>query len=101
MTTIRRRPQPAATTPWPSEQLKPRMTKTGQVSNHPAGPAAAMWEETLGRLVFSQRLSWGEEIAVQGEIDGLCVALSVLTCLTIEQVHDELAERMCAFPSTP
>lgn len=83
----RRRPAPAAApVEWPSyASPEPRRTSSGQVSSLPS-PVQAMWAEALGRF-------YDDDDIMLGELRGLAVGLSILTRLTLEQVHDEIERR--------
>ncbi len=86
MTVVRRRPKPAADEPWPS-QAEPaaRVTTEGKVSGSPS-PIQAMWAEAIGREQDASPRA-------RHEAEGLCVALAILTCATLEEVRDELNRR--------
>lgn len=97
MTTLKRR-KPATKTvdkPWPSMTITPRVTREGQVAQHAAGPTAALWEETLGRYAEAAGVTDDRDLsnAILGEVQGLVVALSVLTCRSMESIYAELVER--------
>lgn len=82
-----KRTQPvAAEVRWPSDTVTPRVTTSGRVPGHPGGPTSALWEEALGRHLTDEARSGYEA-------NGLLVALSVLTCKTLEELREELSRR--------
>ena len=101
MTVIVRRnpkPRPVADAPkqWPSQQeIGPQVTTSGRVNALPS-PVQALWAEAVGRSLQLERaeLDWDEGVIVGGEVEGLCVALAVLWCQTLEEIRDELARRV-------
>lgn len=64
-----------------SFEIRGRVTTTGKVPSHPGGPTSALWEEALGRAEAGL------------DVEGLLVALSIVTCKTIEQLRVELEQR--------
>ena len=82
MTTIvRRKPKPVA------QEIGPRVTIRGRVSSLPS-PIQALWAEAVGRSLTINSGDHG------GQVEGLCVAIAVLWCQPLEQVRDELAQRV-------
>lgn len=85
----RRKPKPKEHAPWPS-QAEPvaRFTTEGKVSSSPS-PTQAMWGEAIGRA----REHPPSYMYGQGEIEGLCVGLAILTCQPLEEIRAELERK--------
>lgn len=83
MTKVPRRPVAPAPKPWPTQaEPEGRVTTEGKVSGLPS-PVQAMWAEAIGRVHAGD----------PDGASGLYVALSILTCLTLEEVQAEVARR--------
>ena len=84
---------PAAPTSWPSNTIKGRITDDGRVPGHAGGPTSALLEEALGRFnaVEDGNLDYDEHNLTAAEVKGLVVALSVLTCKTVDELYAQLA----------